>query len=169
MRKTQPSLIPGDFDIRFERAFGLLAFVANRHIIDHMRRLSLELNSDPNSALVWGVLAHLNLLPNLPLGCDPMLVLDEMGMKKDRTLVPVRLSVIVQVVGLPRETVRRKLELLRAAGKVERDADGKWCYLVAGVGQRERDFTRKTVLQLLKTAESMLQLLDQVNLDQPSR
>lgn len=169
MPEIQPSLIPGDFDVRFERAFGLLAFVANRHIIDHMRRLSLELDSDPNSALIWGVLAHLNLLPNLPLGCDPMLVLDEMGLKKDRMLVPVRLSVIVQVVGLPRETVRRKLEMLRAAGKVERDVDGKWRYLATGVGQRERDFTRKTVLQLLKTAESMLQLLDQVNLDQAPR
>lgn len=159
--------IPNDFDARFQRAFGLLAFSVNRHIVDHMRRIGIELGMDLETAQIWGTLAHMNLLPNLPLGADPMVVLDEMGRMKSLALEPIRLSQLSQITGLPRETVRRKLERLTTLGKVERGPDGRWKYRDAGVSKAEVAFTRKTVLQFLGTAQSLLTILDQVKVDQP--
>ena len=163
-----PSLVPEDFDLRFQRAFGLLAFSINRHILDHMRRIAGELGMNFEMAMIWGTLAHLNILPNLPLCADPMQLLDEMGLKKDAQLEPVRLSELAQITGLPRETVRRKLERLRELGKVDRVPGGKWVYLSSGIDQADREFTRKTVLQFLRTAESILHVLEQVESGTPN-
>ncbi|WP_295002333.1 hypothetical protein [uncultured Dechloromonas sp.] len=164
--KTRDQFITEDFDVRFQRAFGLLAFSVNRHIVDHMRRICIELSMDPESAQIWGSLAHMNVLPNLPLGADPMVFLDELGRKNDMTLVPIRLTELTQITGLPRETVRRKLENLRKLGKVERTDDGKWFYLNSGVTESDREFTRNTVKQLLMTAQSLLSILDMVDTQQ---
>lgn len=164
MSKPSYNLIPNDFDARFQRAFGLLAFSVNRHIVDHMRRLGSELFTDPESAQIWGTLAHMNVLPNLPLDANPMDVLDELGRNRKIELSPVRLTELAQITGLARETVRRKLELLRAHGKVERGEDGRWVHLQSGVGEIEIEFTRKTVLQLLKTAQTLLTVLDTVEI-----
>lgn len=156
--------ISDDFDQRFQRAFGLLAFSANRHMIDHMRRIVVDLEMDPETALIWGTLAHMNILPHLPLGADPMTVLDEIGMKKDEGIQPLRLAELAQITGLPRETVRRKLARLQVLGKVDRTEAGKWFYLRTGVGEQEREFTRLTVLKLLRTAQTLISILEQVDL-----
>ncbi len=155
-------MVPDDFDARFQRGFGLLAFSVNRHIVDHMRRINLELGMDLEMAQIWGTLAHMNVLPFLPLGADPMNVLNEMGRKKSMALEPIRLSQLSQITGLPRETVRRKLERLSAMGKVERNPDGRWVYRGTGVSDAEVEFTRKTVLKFLGTAQTLLTVLDQV-------
>ncbi len=166
MSKRRYQFIGEDFDLRFQRAFGLLAFSVNRHIIDHMRRICVELSMDPETAQIWGSLAHLNVLPNLPLASDPMLLLNELGQKKDAKLQPIRLNELTLVTGLPRETVRRKLENLRKLGKVDRTEDGKWFYLRAGVSNADREFTRNTVRQFLMTAQTLLSILDMVTLQE---
>ena len=166
MTQPQTFVIPEDFDQRFERAFGLLAFIANRHVVDHMRRISVDLKMDTESVLIWGTLAQLNVLPSVSLDMDPMQALDERGMGIDLVLEPIRLATLAEITGLPRETVRRKLERLRAVGKAERTADGSWIFRSEGIGEFEREFTRNTVLQLLKTAQSLLRILGKTNPDQ---
>lgn len=162
-RPTTPALIPDDFDLRFQRAFGLLAFTVNRHIIDHIRRINVDLGMDPEMALIWGTLAHLNILPSLPLGCDPMVFLNELGMKREAQLKPIKLSELAQVTGLPRETVRRKLGVLLEQKKVERSADGRWIYLSEAIGEAEREFTRLTTLRFLRTAQALSDILARVD------
>lgn len=159
------SLIPENFDARFQRAFGLLAFSINRHLVDHMRRISVELSMDLETSQIWGTLAHMNVLPKLPLGANPMAFLDEMGRNRALGLVPIRLSQLSQITGLPRETVRRKLEALSRLGKVERTADGLWLYKDSGISAAEIEFTRKTVVQFLNTAQTLLTILDQVQVE----
>lgn len=159
------NLIPADFDQRYQRAFGLLAFTVNRHIVDHMRRICIELSMDTETAQIWGTLAHMNVLPNLPLGANPMEILDEFGREDNIGLTPIRLSELTQITGLPRETVRRKLERLQIEGKIERTDDGKWIYLSTGVTELEVEFTRKTVLTFLSTAQTLLTILDLVEVD----
>lgn len=107
----------------------------------------------------------MNVLPNLPLGVNPMVVLNELGRRQGSPLTPVRLAVLSQVTGLPRETVRRKLERLQGLGKAERTEDGKWLYCESGVGDAEVEFTRKTVLQFLHTAQTLLAILDMVDVE----
>lgn len=157
-----------DFDERFQRAFGLLAFACNRFIMNHMRRISVELEMDLESALIWGTLAHMNVLPTIPMNANPMTVLDELGLKKDPELIPLKLSELTLITGLPRETVRRKLEKLRQKGKVERTTDGRWVYVQQGIGEFERQFTRESILNMLATANSVYGLLDAVQLNEPS-
>jgi DNA-binding IclR family transcriptional regulator len=73
---------------------------------------------------------------------------------------PVRLADLVQVSGLPKETVRRKLQRLRERGKLERNEDGRWVVLRTGVDETTYEFTRESVKRLLQTArviESILQ------------
>jgi hypothetical protein len=163
-----PNLIPADFELRYQRAFGLLAFTANRYIIDHMRRICTELAIDPETAQIWGTLAHMNVLPKLPLGANPMEVLNELG-RGQMPLSPVRLAELSQVSGLPRETVRRKLERLQRDGKVQRTSDGKWLYCEGGVGKHEIEFTRRTVLQFLRTAQTLMYILDMVDVEEIAR
>lgn len=165
MKNNTSSLVPEDFNIRFERAFGLVALTANRHLLHHMRRMQTELNLDPDTALVWGTLAQLNTIPSIPLGADPMIVLNELGLKKNSELHPVRLSELVLVTGLPRETVRRKLHLLSKSGKVRQDDQGRWLYLNTAIDSDIRQFTQQTIINLLKTAEVILQTLEQVDID----
>lgn len=164
-RSPTTPLIPDDFDARFQRAFGLLAFTVNRHIIDHIRRINVDLGMDPEMALIWGTLAHLNILPSLPLGCDPMAFLNELGMKRDAQLKPIKLSELAQVTGLPRETVRRKLGVLLEQKKVERMPDGRWIYVSEAIGEDEREFTRVTTLRLLRTAQALVDILERVDTD----
>lgn len=159
------NLIPAEFDLRFQRSFGLLAFSVNRHIVGHMRRICIELSMDPETVQIWGTLAHMNVLPNLPLGTNPMEFLDELGRRQNIQLTPIRLMEIVQVTGLPRETVRRKLDRLQRLGKTQRTEDGKWLYCDSGVGEAEVEFTRKTILQFLSTAQTLLTVLDMVDIE----
>jgi DNA-binding IclR family transcriptional regulator len=103
----------------------------------------------------------MNILQDVPMYSDPMVLLDELGRKKDLKLEPIRLTDLTQVTGLPRETVRRKLERLRKLGKVDRTSDGKWYYL--NPGELEREFTRNTVRQFLMTAQILVSILDKVD------
>lgn len=155
--------IPDDFDERYQRAFGLLAFACNRFIVNHMRRICVELKIDLETALIWGTLAHMNVLPTIPMNANPMRVLDELGLKKDQELAPLKLSDLTLITGLPRETVRRKLEKLRQQGRVERTVDGRWIYVREGIGELERRFTRESILNMLTTANSLYALLDAVD------
>lgn len=166
MTQPQTFVIPEDFDQRFERAFGLLALITNRHVVDHMRRISIDLKMDTESVLIWGTLAQLNVLPSVSLDMDPMQALDECGLGKNLVLEPIRLVTFAEITGLPRKTVRRKLEGLHAVDKAERTADGSWIYRSEGVGEFEREFTRNTVLQLLKTAQSLLRVLGKTKPEQ---
>jgi hypothetical protein len=119
VQSDKTNLIPEDFDLRFQRAFGLLAFSVNRHIVDHMRRLCIELSLDPETAQIWGSLAHLNVLPNLPLGADPMVLLNEMGRKRSRRWSRFGLQNYPKSLGYPG---RRFAENLKICANSERSS-----------------------------------------------
>lgn len=156
--------LPEDFDERYQRAFGLLAFTCNRFMVNHMRRICVEMQLDLESALIWGTLAHMNVLPTIPMNANPMTVLNELGLKSDQDLAPLKLADLTIITGLPRETVRRKLEKLSQQGKVERTGDGGWVYVRDAIGELERRFTRESILNMLATANSLYELLDAVDL-----
>lgn len=148
-----------NFDKKFNSAFSLIAFTVNRHLIRHMRRLQTELGMDLQTTYVWGVLAHLNLSGVVhPLEANDTL-LDSKG-RLTVDLAAVSALSLAQVAGLPRETVRRKLEQLEALGKVERDERKRWKVSKSGIDEKTVEFTRQTVIELLRTAEMVNKLLD---------
>lgn len=158
MSATQESI---ELQQRIQRSFGLLAFIVNRHLVDHMRRIALELDMDFEAAYLYGTVAHMNALKMVSPADDPMSVLNDQGLVH---VDPegVRLADVAQVSGLPRETVRRKLEWLQKQGKVLRTANGLWCYDKQGVNEDVVEFTLVTIERYLKTAEEMRAVLDKV-------
>ncbi|NMG69747.1 DeoR family transcriptional regulator [Parazoarcus communis] len=154
-----------DFDQRFDKAFAMVAFAANRHLVDHMRRMIQELELDLESAMLWGMLAHLNVAHAIRPGAAPSELLSSDGFLLGEHH-PVRLTDLVQVSGLPKETVRRKLDKLRQLGKVRRTDNGRWDVLRDGVDDQAYAFTRESVRRLLQTARVIEGILQHARPDQ---
>lgn len=155
-----------DSEESFRRAFGLVAFAMNRHLAQHMRRVSRALDADLESVFVWATLAHLNAMNIALPGMDP-LEAPTVGDAMLQALHPVRLTDVVQVTGLPRETVRRKLERLRDQGRVERLPDGSWRFRTDAIDADAYEFTRDMVRNLLQTAVEVQRLLAEAGRERP--
>jgi DNA-binding transcriptional ArsR family regulator len=153
-----------DFDRRFEKTFAMVAFATNRHLVDHMRRLITLLDMDIESAMLWGLVAHLGVAHAMHPGALPSDLLAPDGFMFGEAR-PVRLADLVQVSGLPKETVRRKLQKLHERGKLERNEDGRWIALRSGVDETAYEFTRESVKRLLQTARTIEGILQHARLD----
>jgi hypothetical protein len=156
-----------DFDRAFDRAFVMVTFVLNRHLVDHMLRVGRDLTLDDYAAmLVWGVLAHQNIAHLLPPGALPSVVLDDRGRLDGAPegLRPMRLRDLVQITRLPRETVRRKLERLAAQQWVERTPRG-WVSSRARLEPTLREFNRESVRRFLTAADEVMRILRATDAD----
>ena len=149
-----------DFDAAFDRCFGMVAFQMNRYLIDHTLRVGRQFTGDDYEAmLIWGVLAHQNVAHLLPPGSHPCGVLNERGrVDMGRARIPLRLRDVTQITRLPRETVRRKLEKLAAAGWVERVETG-WLITQHEIDGPLREFSRDNVRRFLATADEVMRCL----------
>lgn len=151
----------GDFHRGFDGAFSLIAFILNRHLIDHMLRCVRSLTDGDFEALVlWGVLAHQNTAHLMPPGTLPTAVLNEAGRVSDgeKRIRPLLLRDLAAITGIPRETARRKLEGLAAQGAVARSGRG-WVVSGQRVEPELREFTRESALRFLATADELRQVL----------
>ena len=150
-----------NFDGAFDGAFSLLAYTANRFLIDHMLRVGRLLTAnDFESMVLWGVLAHQNVAHLMPPGSLPTAVLTERGRLPEemQALKPLLLRDIAAITGIPRETARRKLEQLAEKRYVRRTEAG-WVVAADRVEPDLRDFTRDTVMRLVAVCDEILQAL----------
>jgi hypothetical protein len=138
------------------RAFSLLAFTMNRFIVDHVIRAARLFDNDTEALILFGMLAHLNIVHLMPPGSSPRTTLDSHGRIPDPQpkLRPVRLRDLAQITGRPRETIRRKLEHMRATGRVLRLRDG-WVYDVSTIDADMLALTMDSVRRFLQTADIM--------------
>ncbi len=146
-----------DYDQAFDGAFSLVAFVTNRHLIDHMLRSARLLNDgDFESLILWGILAHQNVAHLMPPGSMPTAVLTETGNVPDVEirLRPLPLRDIAAIAGIPRETARRKLERLAKQGFVERSGRA-WVVSTQRLEPELREHTRESVKRMLAAADEV--------------
>ena len=146
-----------DFDKAFDRSFALVAYVLNRHLINHMLRAArLLTEGDTDALIVWGVLARQNIAHLMPPGSLPSAVLDDRGMPHDseQRMVPLRLRTLAEITRIPRETVQRKLHALEARRFVTQSSRG-WLVSTERNEPELREFTRKSVLRLLAAADEI--------------
>ena len=150
-----------DIPPEYWRAFTIVAFAMNRFIVDHVFRSARLFGNDTESMMLFGMLSHLNIAHLVPPGSDPATSLDANGRVPDsrRQLRPVRVRDLAQITGRPRETIRRKLERMEAAGRVKRVANG-WVLDVATVDPQLQALTMDGVRRLMKTAETIAAVLD---------
>jgi hypothetical protein len=146
-----------EFDRAFDATFGYLAFVLNRHLINHMLRASRELGVDYESLVVWGVLAHQNVVHRVPTASPVTARLTERGRiaKDESELRPLLVRDLAQITGLPRETVRRKLVALSGRGFVRRLGRQGWVIVQQSIEPGLREFTRESVRQMLLCAQQV--------------
>jgi hypothetical protein len=147
---------PGVVPPEYWRAFSVLAFTMNRFIVDHVIRAARQFENDTEALILFGMLSHLNVAHLLLPGCSPSATLDERGRVADpqRRLRPVRIRNLVQITGRPRETIRRKLERLEAAGRVQHVARG-WVLSVDTVDTAMQEQTMQSARRFLEVADVM--------------
>ena len=131
-----------------------------------MRRVVTQLDMDLESAYLWGILAHLNILGSLHPETKISAVLDESGAPL-KGINPISLATLSQVSGFARETVRRKLLSLQESGKAQRLPNGNWVIAAGGVNEDIQAFTKETVLQLLRVAKEVTDILEQSQKNKP--
>jgi hypothetical protein len=140
----------------YERAFSIVAFTMNRFVIDQVLRASRLFDNDIEAMVIFGALAHMNVAHLLTPGVRPSERLGADGRIPDLQpkLRAVRLRDLVQVTGRPRETVRRKLERLLAAGRVRRVEAG-WVYSTDTVDPEMRAQGMAAAGRMLQTADAI--------------
>jgi CRP-like cAMP-binding protein len=146
-----------DFDAAFDSAFSLIAFILNRHIVDHMLRSARTLTEgDYERLVIWAVLAHQNVAHLMPPGSLPSALLNEHGRVPDAEsrMRPLRLRDVAAITGIPRETVRRKLEKLAEQRWVRREGEG-WLVSAERVDPDLREFSRESVCRFMAVADEM--------------
>lgn len=149
-----------NFDIAYNRSFVLVAYIANRFLIDHMLRSArLFANNDFETMVIWGVLAHQNVAHLMPPGTMPEAVLSERGrLENEEKLRPLRLRDVSAITGIPRETTRRKLEAMAAKGFVRR-TDCGWILIGDRAEPEIREFTKDTIMRMVSVCDDVLTVL----------
>jgi hypothetical protein len=101
----------------------VLVVVLSRPLIGHLQHLAQRVtNGDFESLVIWGELAHRSLAHLLPDPAGPQQLLSVISRLTDDPgqARPVHLCTLADASGIPRETVRRKLERLAAQGNVRK-------------------------------------------------
>jgi DNA-binding transcriptional regulator YhcF (GntR family) len=145
--------------------------VMNRHLIHHMLRSSRTLGVDYESLIVWGVLAHQNVAHLMPPAHPPTQATTHPSdaPEQGRELRPVRIRDLHQITGIPRETIRRKLESLAKRGFVRRHPSAGWIVDRQSIEPDLREFTRESVRQFLACANQIQTLLERTIARLPAR
>ena len=144
-----------DFDAAFDRNYALAGFILNRFLVHHLLRMARQTNGDFESLVIWSSLALQNTASLLGPGARPLTALQPDGTFPDTLLRAngLRSSDLAQITGIPRETVRRKLERLQTSGRVKRHDDGRWHVVAASLSPEMRDFMRETARNFCETAQ----------------
>lgn len=148
---------PERFDAAFDRGFSLVAFIMNRHLVDHFVRASRHLDLDFESLIIWAVVAAQNTAHLMPPGSLPSVSLTAAGRLPDAAaaaLRPLRPRDVTQITGIPRETVRRKLRGLGEAGWLVETDDG-WLVNRERIDPELRRLTRESARRFLAAARDM--------------
>ena len=152
---------PEAFEAAFDRAFTLVAFMMNRHLVDHMVRTARRFGVDFETLVIWAVVAHQNAAHLMPPGSMPSTTLNEVGRLPESatpSLRPLRLRDVAQITGIPRETARRKLKTLAEAGWLVDTKEG-WIVNRGRTDPDLRTFSLETARRFLATASDIVQVL----------
>lgn len=147
--------------------FGYMSMLKTRFTLPHLIALYRQFEGDMALPIVLGEIAVRNLQAVYQMRPqEPYHVLD---LGAERTIVerryteehlrPANTLSIATATGMPRETVRRKVEKLVELGWVHRDARGH-LFLTPKVGDDLRQFDREETVRFALAAAAVVNLLD---------
>lgn len=139
----------------FDRHYGEVTYHVGVFMMEYLRRLNSEFGGDLALAIVLGEIAHHStrrmIREALPAsGKDAKTLLTDEFV--DANLRRCNMLSVAQASGVPRETVRRKVEKLVVLGLVSRAADGTLA-ITRKAGTHFRGFDREQMQGLLELAE----------------
>lgn len=145
---------------KFEKHYPQLTYETGLFMVDYLRRLNREFENDITTAIVLGEIAQHSVrdlmkreLPRSGMASGQFAGSERFaaGFKRCNAFS------VAESSGIPRETVRRKIDKLVKRGFVTRDADGGLA-LMPGIGEHFRSFDRQTTADLLALAERVRSL-----------
>ncbi len=144
-----------------DRHFPQVTYETGLFMIGYLRRLNREFENDITTAVVLGEIAQHSIRDlmkrDLPRSGKPSAEF----VTHKRVAANLRRCNALSVAessGIPRETVRRKIDKLVKRGLVSRDAKGGLA-LVPGIGEHFRAFDRQTIEDLVALADRVRALV----------
>lgn len=146
---------PGDYTVGPLNLHGLLA--VNMFVVRHLVRLYATFDGDLIAAIVLGEVAHHNLSAYLTRVADARRNgADSPSVPQRSDYLPTNAFSIAQATGIPRQTVRRRLEMLVARGWVLQEKGG----LIVSPEPFEhfRSFNQELAADVMSTLDTVLRL-----------
>ena len=146
---------------QFDKHYPQLTYETGLFMIDYLRRVNREFENDLTACVVLGEIAQHNIRglmrEKLPRSGLPS------GEFATREIVAANLRrcnahSVAEASGIPRETVRRKIEKLVDWGYITRDAKGGLA-LKPGVSRHFKAFDRQTIVDLCALAERVRRIV----------
>ena len=146
----------------YEANKGLLAVLMGHFFLRHLNRLYREFDGDLILPIVLGEIAHHNVVKFYSRDGNCMEVREKAGEYQDRIkhLEPTNAYSISQATGIPRETVRRKIEKLIEKKWVSKNSRGEVAITENVADHFTKDFNKITLSELLETSECIRQIFD---------
>ena len=132
---------------------------ANRFLLEHIIRVYKQFDGDLVSAIVLGVISfHTISTIAKAHGYDTFKISDILSELSDRSIQPCNAYSISESTGIPRETVRRKIEKLIQAGFIVKN-DKSEVYFKEGTQFFFSNFSLETVNNILNSASNLRKIL----------
>lgn len=138
-----------------------IAVIMGHFLLRHLNLLYQEFDGDLVMPIVLGEIAHHNVLRFYSRDGHCLDVQENMRSDADRlkNLQPTNAYSISEATGIPRETVRRKIDKLLERGWLVKSARGEVTMSDTIVDHFTRGFNKKLLTELLETSQCITSLL----------
>jgi hypothetical protein len=153
------------FDVeRYDQHKSLVAIIMARFFLRYLNLLYREFEGDIVLPIVLGEIAHHNIIRLYSFKDDCIEINKRTANYPERMkhLEPTNAHSISQATGIPRETVRRKIDKLQQKGWVVKNDRGE-VFMSETVSEHfTQDFNKKILAELLEASECIRNLLKPV-------
>jgi hypothetical protein len=146
----------------YEANKSLIAVMMGHFFLRYLNRLYREFDGDLILPIVLGEIAHHNITKLYSSDGSCLKVRDEADAYPDRMkhLEPTNAYSISQATGIPRETVRRKIDKLVKKGWILKNSRGGVAISETVADHFTEDFNKKLLADLLETSECIREILE---------
>jgi len=146
---------------QYEAHKGLVAVIMGHFLLRHLNLLYREFDGDLLMPIVLGEIAHHNVLRFYSREGRCLDAQENMPTDSDwaKNLEPSNAYSISEATGIPRETVRRKIDKLLERGWLVKSARGEVTMSDTVSEHFTRDFNKKTLTELLEASQCLTRLL----------
>jgi hypothetical protein len=160
-RGEEETLSPSFDRTQYEAHKGAIAVMMGHFLLRHLNLLYQEFDGDLILPIVLGEIAHHNIIrlyshEGRCLDVQERTQRDPDGLKN---LERSNAYSISEATGIPRETVRRKIDKLVEKGWIVKSSRGEVTITEAVSKHFTKDFNKKLLVELLETSECITRLL----------